>query len=195
MVAGFRQRDFVKKGRQGAICHRIPCQRSVLNDNPSMTIPPFLGDNPSGSMWDDLGKGAPTIMSLARLCGEALGRPPSHPESLSDEACCLLYLGRERGAFEVKATDNAFDAIDRFLTVHVEIREDELLPMKIRSDAAATSRLFAGFCELCAGGWVMHHIYRDFSLTPAGFEHAQAIPRERIELLLEHIAGERAESL
>lgn len=160
-----------------------------------MTIPPYLGDNPSGNMWDDLGKGAPTIMALARLSGDALGRATSPAEKLSDEACCLLYLARERGAFEVKATDNAFDSMDRFLTVHVEIREDELLPMKVRGDAAATSRLFAGFCELCARGLVMHHIYRDFSLTPAGFERAQDVLRDPLGALLTAIAGDRAESL
>ena len=160
-----------------------------------MTIPPYLGDHASGNMWDDLGKGAPTIMALARLCGEALGRSITPPDTLSAEACCLLYLSRERGAFEVKATDNAFDAIDRFLTVHVEIQEDELLPIKIRGDAAATSQLFAGFCELCTCGLVMHHIYRDFSLTPAGFERGQNISRQPIETLLERIAGDQAENL
>ena len=160
-----------------------------------MTIPPYFGDNPSQSMWDDLGAGAPTIMALAKVCGERLGRPPSQNLELSLEAICLLHLARERGAFELKATDKAFDAVDRFLIVHVEISDDETLAMKIRGDAEATSRMFAGFCELCACGLVMHHIYGDFSLTKQGFEESQQVDHPRLSELLDRFSSKATDVL
>ena len=66
--------------------------------------------------------------------------------------------------------NDAFSAPARFLAVRVELDEEQWLVFRSREDPAVTIRFLDGFRELCAAGLVMHHLYRDFSLTRAGFE-------------------------
>ncbi len=144
----------------------------------------FTEDGRRMAVWEELGAGAPTLAALAHLCGQALvhGRV-SKVEDLSDEARAILYAARQRGAIEIKAVNHAFESTERFLTVCVELDLERELILKRRDDPELTIRFLDAFRELCAGGFVMHHILRDFSLTRPGFRTARTIPREQVALL------------
>ena len=138
-------------------------------------------DRSTGLSWEDTGAGAPTIIGFARLCSNALASGHVSTDGLSVEAIALLYAARERGVIEIKASNNAFDAIDRFLAVYVEIDPDTGFVFKRKDDPTRTIRFLDAFRELCAAGLVYHHLYREFSLTSDGFQFAAKIAREDIE--------------
>jgi hypothetical protein len=102
---------------------------------------------------------------------------------LSPEARCLLYLARNRGVFEVKGSNRAFDAPGRMLAVYVETDAERTVIFRSRENPAVAIRFLAGFRELCASGLVMHHIYTEFSLTRDGLDLAQTISAAEVERL------------
>ncbi|TVS09156.1 MAG: hypothetical protein EA424_27740 [Planctomycetaceae bacterium] len=135
-------------------------------------------------MWEELGAGAPTLMAFAQLCSGALVNNRTEPDKpLDDEARAILYAARHRGFIEIKGVNHAFESSERFLTVCVELDLERQLIFKRRDDPELTIRFLDGFRQLCAGGLVMHHIYRDFSLTRAGFERARAISKHSLTVL------------
>ncbi len=135
-------------------------------------------------LWEELGAGAPTLIAFAQLCSQALAANRTEPaERLSDEARAILYAARHRGSIEIKGVNHAFESSERFLTVCVELDLERQLILKRHDDPELTIRFLDGFRQLCASGLVMHHIYRDFSLTRSGFELARTIPREQVPLL------------
>ena len=138
-------------------------------------------DRSMGLSWEDMGAGAPTIIGFARLCSNALASGHVSTDDLSVEALALLYAARERGVIEIKASNSAFDAIDRFLAVYVEIDLDTGLVFKRKDDPARTIRFLDAFRELCGAGLVYHHLFREFSLTSEAFQAAAKIAREDIE--------------
>ena len=141
----------------------------------------FLSDNGSaGVSWEELGAGAPTIIGLARLCSHALASGTLSAAQLSDEAKAILYAARERGVVEIKASNKAFDAIDRFLAVYVELDTDTGLVFKDKKDPVRTIRFLDAFRELCGAGLIFHHLYREFSLTSDGFKLAGQIQHDDI---------------
>jgi hypothetical protein len=174
----------------------------------------FSEDGRQMVLWQELGEGAPTVVAFARLCSEAIvtshsqrstPRPgdakrenpespvfPADPaetpgdllESLDEEARAILYLARHRGTIEVKAVNHAFESSERFLTVCVELDMERTFILKRRDDPELTVRFLDGFRQLCVSGLVMHHIFRDFSLTRRGFELARTVPREQVSILL-----------
>jgi hypothetical protein len=101
------------------------------------------------------------------------------------EARTILFAARRRGVLEIKGTNDAFEAPSRFLAVRVELDTERWLVFRSREDPAITIRFLDGFRELCAAGLVMHHLYRDFSLTKAGFDVASDVPQEEIQELLD----------
>jgi hypothetical protein len=142
-------------------------------------------------LWDELGFGAPTLIAFARLCSEALAAPrPLAEESLGVEARIILYAARRRGALEIKGVNNAFDSSERLLAVCVEVDADRQVVFRRRDDPELTIRFLDGFRQLCVSGLVMHHLFREFSLTRAGFELARTIPRQDVAIL-EEFAGEQ----
>jgi len=143
--------------------------------------PNFSDDRSSGLSWEDMGVGAPTIIGFARLCSNVLARGNVSPDDLSVEARALLFAARDRGVIEIKASNNAFDAIDRFLAVYVEVDPDAGLVFKRKVDPARTIRFLDAFRELCGAGLVFHHLYREFSLTSDGFQAAASIERKDVE--------------
>ena len=57
-------------------------------------------------------------------------------DDVGDEAKAILFAARERGVMEVKGTNMAFDATERFLAVHVEIEPDHSLALRCRETLA-----------------------------------------------------------
>ena len=137
-----------------------------------------------GLTWEDLGAGAPTIIALARLASQAIATE-SDLSDLSGEAKALLYAARDRGVIAVKGANDAFDSVDRFLSVHVELDADSVLAFKNKSEPEMTIRFLDGLRELCAGGLVIHHLYREFSLSRFGFETARTLSQDEVAEQLE----------
>jgi hypothetical protein len=136
------------------------------------------------AVWEELGEGAPTLIAFAHLCSDSLARNVRQPtEPLSQEARAILYTARHRGAIEIKGTNHAFDSSERFLSVCVELDAERQFFMKRRDDPELTVRFLDGFRQLCAGGLVVHHLFREFSLSRAGFELARSIRPEDVPVL------------
>lgn len=132
-----------------------------------------------GLTWEDLGAGAPTIIALARLASQAMATEAAAAE-LTGEAKALLFAARDRGVIAVKGANDAFDSVDRFLSVHVELDADSVLAFKNKSEPEMTIRFLDGLRELCAAGLVIHHHYREFSLSRVGFEAARSLALEEV---------------
>jgi hypothetical protein len=142
-------------------------------------------------LWEELGSGAPTLIAFARLCSDALAANRQSPtEELLAEARAILYAARLRGAIEVKGVNDAFDSSERFLAVCVELDAERQLVCRRRDEPELTMRFLDAFRQLCASGLVMHHLFRDFSLTRAGFDLARTIAREEVRIL-ERLAEEQ----
>ena len=142
--------------------------------------PDYLASLQSG--WEALGHGAPTLVALAQLCAKALlDQSTCDDDDLSQEARTILYAARERGTIEVRGVNTAFEATARMLAIYVEENEQKTIAFRNREDPKATVRFFEGFCQLCRYGYVIHHLYRDFSLTHKGFQLAVEITREEVE--------------
>ena len=142
----------------------------------------FISDGGSESgLWEELGLGAPTILGFARLCGNAIAAGVTNTEGLSLEAKAILFAARTRGVIEIKSSNQAFDAIDRFLAVYVELNGDSGLVFKRKTDPERTIRYLDAFRELCASGLVVHHLYREFSLTTPGFAFASLIEESDVK--------------
>lgn len=139
-----------------------------------------------GLAWEDLGKGAPTIIALAQLASQALAAGARATEGLSDEAKAILYAARERGVITVKASNKAFDSVDRFLTVFVEVDAETVLAFKSQQDPQIIVRFLDALRQLCASGLVMHQLFCEFSLSPAGFDLAKSLKPEQVEDQLLH---------
>src|SRR5436190_2102639 len=136
------------------------CSRGTLDS----MLQPFLGNKDArwAETWQELGEGAPTLASFARLCSLALAGAAQPDRPLSPEAKAILYAARERGMIEVKGANRAFEAPARLLAVHVETGPQQTLIFRNRDKPEVTIRFLAGFRELCEAGLAMHHIYGDF---------------------------------
>lgn len=144
----------------------------------------YSQDGSQMALWEELGAGVPTLMAFARLCGEALAANRQDPvEELSEEAKAILYTARTRGSIEIKGTDTAVDSSERLLAICVEVEPDQQFVFRRRGDPKLTVRFLDGFRQLCASGLVMHHLFREFSLTHSGFELAKTIQRGDIGVL------------
>lgn len=145
---------------------------------------PYTDDGRRMVLWEELGEGAPTLIAFARLCSDALTQNRREPaEELTEEALAILYAARSRGAVEIKGVNHAFESSERFLSVSVELDAERQFFMKRRDDPELTIRFLDGFRQLCASGFVMHHLFREFSLTRAGFELAKTIRPKDVPIL------------
>ena len=159
------------------------------NDPTAMRIYPR--DDSLARGWEDLGAGVPSLIVLAKQASIAMTQGHVGDwRDLSGEAQTLLYTARDRGAFEVKAVNTAFEAHHRWLAITVDVAQDSTLTFRPASPEGIV-RFFEGFSELCRNGLVMHQIYRDFSLTSAGFAAAREVDPEP---LAEWFAQATAES-
>lgn len=144
----------------------------------------YTSDGRQMVLWEELGAGAPTIVAFARLSSDALAaNRQTSGEELSDEARAILFAARHRGAIEIKGVNEAFESSERFLAICIELDSDRQFILKRRDDPVLTIRFLDGFRQLCASGLVMHHLFRDFSLTRSGFEIARQIGRHDVPIL------------
>lgn len=137
----------------------------------------------SGS-WEALGAGAPVLVALSQLSSQAMadcGSLMPASEELLPEAKAILYAAKNRGMIELKAQNAAFEAPSRMIAVYVEIDETQTIAFRDPLKPETTVQFLEGFRQLCSKGLVMHHIYRDFSLTSKGFELARQLVKEEVQ--------------
>lgn len=162
-------------------------------------------DNYLAGSWEALGNGAPVLVALAQICShawtkqskksvdakltESLGENESGETGgrsrLTGEALAILYAARDRGIIEIKAVNTAFDVAARLLAVYVEVTDERTIAFRDARNPEITVRFLDGFRELCQRGMVIHHIYRDFSLSPLGFMAARKVTRESVQSWLD----------
>ena len=142
-------------------------------------------DGPLSASWSELGSGAPTLIALAQLCSQAISTGKTGTTALLPEAQAILYTARERGVLEVKGSNVAYESPSRLLTVFVELEDQSQVRFRDPHDARQNVRFLEGFRQLCSNGLVMHHLYHEFSLTTAGFDHADTLSPTGLERLLE----------
>ena len=144
----------------------------------------LTSQDPQTGLWQQLGDGIPTVAGFAGLCSRVIAGMVDPPSKLSAEANTILVAAASRGVIEIRISKDSFESLDRFVAVCVEVSEDERLLFKQKSNPRQTLQFLEGFRQLCQAGLVMHHSYKDFSLTPAGFEAAEALDREDFQELL-----------
>lgn len=137
-----------------------------------------------GEMWQQLGDGLPTVAGFAGLCSRVIAGMVQPPETLSAEANAILAAAVEHGVIEIRISKDSFDSLDRFVAVCVELKNGGRWLFKQKSNPRQTLRFLDGFRLLCQAGLVMHHSFKDFSLTVAGFEAAEKLDRKDFEELL-----------
>lgn len=148
-------------------------------------------DNYLHGSWEALGNAAPVLVALAQLCSERWVRrttewkPEATLAELPDESLAILFAARRRGTLEIRAVNSAFDAAARLLAVYVEVDEDRTIAFRNAANPAVTVRFLAGFRDLCNQGLIIHHIYRDFSLSPEALELAELVDGEKVQYLLD----------
>lgn len=135
-------------------------------------------------MWEELGAGAPTLLGFAQLCSAALADDRmARAEELCPEARSILYLARQRGVIEIKGVNDAIESSERLLAVCIEVGADQYFVLKQAGAPEFTLRHLDGFRQLCSMGLVMHHLYREFSLTASGFQLARSIHEDEVSHL------------
>ena len=137
----------------------------------------------SGS-WEALGAGAPVLVALSQLSSKAMAdcdALPAESAALLPEAKAILFAAKGRGMIELKAQNAAFEAPSRMIAVYVEIDETQTIAFRDPQKPEITVKFLEGFRQLCSLGLVMHHIYRDFSLTSKGFELARQFTKEEVQ--------------
>ena len=145
----------------------------------------YLGADKRGSIdWESMGVGAPTIIGLARLCSEAMSCPNRNIDDLSLEAKAILFLCRQRGIFELRGTNDAFDSCDRLLTIYVELDEDQVVALKATGNVRQSVRFLEGLRQACEAGLILHQLNREFSLSASGYKLADKIDESEVTELL-----------
>src|SRR5687768_16478616 len=140
-----------------------------------MRFVPFPNEQQLEGRWQELGMGAPTIIALANLCGRSLIQPPERDVELGAEAKAILVAARQRGVLELKGINTAFESFDRLLAVHVETEPERGIVFRSRTNPEFTIRCLEAFRQPCAAGLILHHLYRDFSLSQRGYELARKL--------------------
>lgn len=130
------------------------------------------------------------LVALAQLCSErwvlrSAGQLEVELSSLSDESRAILFAAKDRGIIEIRAVNSAFDAAARLLAVYVELSDERTIAFRDPGKPEVTLRFIEGFRELCDRGLVMHHIYRDFSLSPQGLALAKKIQLVTVQHFLD----------
>lgn len=145
-------------------------------------------DNYLHGSWEALGQGAPVLVALAQLASERWVHRSGQSlddaellEQLSDPAKAILYSAGQRGVIEVRAVNTAFDAAARMLAVYVEVSEERTIAFRDPAAPVITLAFLEAFRSLCDLGLVMHHIYKDFTLTERALQLAQKITAEDVQ--------------
>lgn len=141
---------------------------------------------------EQLNSGLPTLWRLAVLCSNAIGnegKAETSSESmiakasqgLSQESKTMLYLAKNRGAFDIKVDRNAFDSADRMLTVHIETDDNIWQPCKVPNMRKKNIAYLESFFAMCRSGLILHHVSSEFSLSSLGFQVSEQIESESVE--------------
>lgn len=129
------------------------------------------------------------LVALAQLCSERWVNQSTVPTTtatdLSSEACAILFAARRRGTIEIRAVNSAFDAAARLLAVYVELTDEQTVAFRDPSDPSVTVSFLEGFRQLCDRGLILHHIHRDFSLTPYALTLAAELDEASLREYLE----------
>ncbi len=145
-------------------------------------------DNYLHGSWEALGNGAPMLVALAQLCSETWVNHSEDEQfeldSLSLEAQTILHAARNRGVIEIRAVNSAFEASARMLAVYVELDDARTVAFRQPSDPKVTLQFLTAFRELCSRGLILHHIYRDFSLSSKALEIGKSISIDKVGALL-----------
>jgi hypothetical protein len=136
------------------------------------------GESSQSINWRELSDGVPTLGGLANLCSRSLAGYLAPVEVLSDEARAILWLARERGVLELQIHSDLYDSSDRLTAVVVELSEQKRWMFKRHAEPRRTIAYLEGLRQLCQNGWVIHQSQREFSLTAAGFAHADSLDPE-----------------
>lgn len=142
----------------------------------------YLGSDGKGSIdWESMSFGAPTVIGLAQLCGQALMGPTRSTADISVEAKTILFLARERGILELRGTNDAFESCERLLTIFIECSDDQSIALKAPGNVRQSVKFLEGLRQACQAGLVLHHLQREFSLSALGFEFAEQLREEELE--------------
>jgi hypothetical protein len=150
-------------------------------------LEPFPDETNLQATWEQLGVGAPTIVACAMLCSKAMHDVPNADAPLSPEAETLLFAARERGMLELKGIYTAYSGPARLLAVGVEQQDESVIEFRSIEDVEVTVRYIEGFRQLCQSGLVLHHLFRDFSLSQYGFQRAATVDAERSQAMLKRL--------
>lgn len=158
-------------------------------------LEPYPNETTLQAAWEQLGVGAPTIIACALLCSKAMHDGPLSDAPLSPEAEAILWKAKDGGVLEIKGTYTAYSGAARLLAVCIEQPDETLFEFRSLRDVEWTVRFLDGFRELCQHGFVLHHLFRDFSLSSSGFARARRVDPARATDLLQQLTSGSAEPL
>ena len=146
-------------------------------------------DNYLHGSWEALGNAAPVLVALAQLCSERWVRgaaKESHSlDELPTEAKAILFAARERAAIELRPVNTAFDPTARLLAVTIEVDDERTIAFRDQANPEFTLACLEGFRQLCERGFIIHHIFRDFSLSIEAIQLANQIAVSEIQQVLD----------
>ena len=132
----------------------------------------------------ELSDGIPIIAALARLCGHAIAGE-TQATAPTNEALAIVAVSGRKGAIEVRGDKNAFESANRFLAVCIELEAERHLLLRDKSNPRKTMLFLDAFRQLCQSGFIIHHNFREFSLSNAGFELADTLNQNEFSELLD----------
>lgn len=147
-------------------------------------------------VWEALGISVPTISAFAYICAQSILERSNHKSTtdcdvselaISGPAKTILYAAKQTGSFELKVTPRAFRTTERYLALHVHTSEDESAVFQNPDDLKLAVEFLEAFREICHKGFCIHQLHGEFSLNHRGFEVAQSIQKQEVELWLSKI--------
>lgn len=151
-------------------------------------LEPFPNETTLQAAWEQLGVGAPTIIACAMLCSKAMVDGPQSDAPLSSEAETILWATKDRGVLELKGTYTAYSGASRLLAVSIERPDETTLEFRSEKNVELTVAYLEGFRQLCQHGLILHHLFRDFSLSQAGFARAKTTDATLAQQLLQQLS-------
>jgi hypothetical protein len=151
-------------------------------------LEPFPNETTLQAAWEQLGVGAPTIIACAMLCSKAMVAGPPSDAPISSEAETILWAAKDRGVLELKGTYTAYSGAARLLAVCIERPDETSLDFRSEKNVELTTAYLEGFRQLCQHGHILHHLFRDFSLSQAGFARAKTIDAAQAQQMLQQLS-------
>jgi len=121
------------------------------------------------------------------LCSKAMLEGPRPAAALSKEAEAILWSAQQRGVLELKGGYTAYSGAARLLAVCIEQQDESTLEFRSTTNVEITTRYIEGFRQLCQHGLILHHLFRDFSLSQYGFERAKTVDPAAAKRMLDRL--------